>query len=326
MNLKAILSNYNTQEKCLAVMEKARWGKQVTCPYCKDAEHISNADHRYHCNNCKKSFSVTVGTSFEELKLPLPDLFLTVGLMLNSPQGISAMVLSRNTGLPYKTAWYTAMRIRCGMVESINNMRGTIEMDEMYVGGKPKKLRTTSNSPVISTVESEAPKRGRGTSRIKVAGMVERDGRVITHIMDTFNSYNMLQMLRRHVDEDKSVVMTDEARFYNALDAEVRHKTIKHKETYVKGKTHINTIEGFWSTIKNGIKGNYRVISPKYLPFYLTEFCYKYNRRKKKADPIMAFFKNALSHANCFADYKPVQPPRKLVLRYKKKPTIYLKK
>ena len=331
MNLIDIHKQYGTQAKAIAHLEKLRWGKHPTCPYCDETERISSYTDRqkHHCNACNSTFSVFVGTVFEENRLPLPQYFTVIALMLNSPQGISAKVIASNVGLPYKTAWYAAMRVRCGMVEQVTNMRGTIEMDEMYLGAaNDRDLKKVNKSKAVLSgkgASTAPPKRGRGTSKVKIAGMVERNGRVVTRIMDTFNSYNMLQLLRKHVNEDKATVVTDEARFYYALDKEVRHKTInKSKEGYAVGQRHTNTMEGFWSIISNGLAGNYRSLSQKYLPFYLTEFCYKYNRRHRKGNRFDEYLRNALAGPNCMVQAKPKQPPRVLVL--KKRRVLVLKK
>lgn len=335
MNISELNKKFGTQEQCVKHLEQLRWGKQVACPYCKKSDEVFSYKDvaRHRCYRCNSNFSVFVGTVFEENRLPLPQFFQVIMLMLNAPQGISAKVLAKNAGIPYKTSWYTAMRIRCGMVEQVQNLRGTIEMDEMYISGKPANLKKTAkDKPVLNKISTQPPKRGRGTSKIKVAGLVERKGKVVARIMDEFNSYNMLQLLRKHVNEQKATVITDNAKFYYALDKEVEHKTInKSKEGFAKGTRHTNTIEGFWSIIEAGIKGNYRSLSQKYLPFYLTEFCYKYNRRNKKGNKFDDYLKNALSDTNCLVNFKPKQAPRRLVLKkrkliIKKKRTLVRKK
>ena len=116
-------------------------------------------------------------------------------------------------------------------------------------------------------------------------------------------------MLKRNVDTSASVVITDEARFYNRFDDYVQHLVIKHKETYVQGDIHTNTIEGFWSIVKGGIKGQYRVLSKRYLPFYLAEFAYRYNRRNHPKLIFEDFMKDAVSQQKCMAYEKPLIEP-----------------
>jgi len=321
MGTYSIINKYDTQEKCIEYLEKLRWEQGVYCPHCGVIDHYSKRENTniYHCISCNKDFTVLIGTIFEHSRLPLPKWFFITMLMLEAKKGISSSQLARNAEVTYKTAWLTAMRIRCAMIEDIE-LSGIIEGDETYVGGKPKKSykNDTSNTQLSQVSENPAPlnisnsKRGRGTSKAKIAGMVERQGRVILRLMDTFSTATMLAMLKRNVITTKSTVMTDEATFYNKFEDYVDHFVIKHKEEYVKGQIHTNTIEGFWSIVKAGIKGQYRVLSKKYLPFYLAEFAYRYNRRNQDKLVFENFMEDALSEEKVMVYYKPIEDPRSI--------------
>ncbi len=324
MNVISISDKFHTKEDCLGYMENLRWSGHPVCPYCGSTDNIPvKKEFRHHCNNpeCKKTFSVLIGTIFEGARLPLPKFFVLIGLMLNARKGISSMQLRRDVGITVRSSWYAAMRVRCAMVETISDMKGTVEADEMYVGGKPRHRKVTADN-VAWLSRLEKPKRGRGAqNKVKVAGMVERDGRVITKVLSNFTAQNLLAMLKRYVNIDKATLMTDEFASYNSFDEYVTRHVIKHKQKeYVRGNVHTNTIEGYWSIVKAGIKGQYRVLSRRYFPFYLAEFAYKYNRRNAQSLQFESFMKDALSDGKCLIYHKPKGDPLKIVYPRKNKP------
>ena len=324
MNLPTIQKNYNTKAKCIRHLEKVRWNGTPECPHC-ESTNVTPRKKRpffYHCNNCNRDFTVLFGTIFEASKLPLTKWFTLISMMLNARKGISSKQISRDIHVTYKTAWFSAMRVRCAMLDQADMLEGIVEMDEAYIGGKPR-MRYNQAGLSKLTIRREKPKRGRGTSKIPVVGIVERDGRVVTKIQEELNSQEMLKLLKRYVRLDRTIVMTDEARFYNKFDNVIQHLSVNHgKKEYVKdGIIHTNTIEGFWSIVKNGIRGQYHVLSKKYLPFYLAEFAYKYNRRHKEqaAKAFDDTITNAVMDEKCSVNYKPKAYPRFLAYRRKKK-------
>ena len=335
MSINIINKDFGTKAKCIKYLENLRWADGIYCTHCGTDTSITKRKKTNirHCNNCNKDFSVLVGSVFEHSRMSLTNWFLMIDLILNAKKGISASQLSRNLGVSYKTAWLTAMKVRCGMVEDIE-LSGTIESDEMYVGGKPRKdYKNDPSNTQMSKISDDGEKlrisnnkRGRGTSKAKVAGMVQRKGKIVLKLMETFNTRTMLAMLKNNVDVLNSVVITDEARFYNGFDDAVEHLVIKHKETFAKGNVHINSIEGFWSIIKGGIKGNYRALSKKYLPFYLAEFAYRFNRRNEPKLMFEEYLKNALSHMNCMVDSKPVKEAKQIFYKRKQKTNVKRKK
>jgi len=315
MNLLSISQKFNTQKKCIKYLETVRWGKKPICPHCGSDNTVKiKTELRHHCNKsgCKRSFSVLVGTIFEESRLPLPKFFVIINLMLNAKNGISASQLARLLDISYKTAWYSTMRIRCAMVETITDLQGIVEADESYLGGKPRKRNnnnTIESSAVLSkltTEKTEKTKRGRGTKKVPIVGFVERGGRVVVKTINNLTSQSLLTMLKKYVKRDKTKMITDEFRSYNKFDQFIQREVVNHsKKEYVRGNVHTNTIEGFWSIIKNGLRGQYIVLSKKYLPFYLAEFSYKYNRRNNQKLQFESFIKDALSDGKCLLNYKP---------------------
>ena len=311
MNLKQLHKDFGTQKKCVAYLEKIRWGKNPTCANCESTSVSKRKEGiRWHCNSCRKDFSVLMGTIFEGTRLPLPQFFQAMFIMNNAKMGISASEISRAVGIKYNTAWYVCHRVRCAMINNELRLEGFVEFDEAYMGGKARKQKSAINEPNLARITS---KRGRGTSKVSVVGAVERKGKVYVKIIEKLTSRNLLAMLKKVVKTNESVVITDDFRSYKAFDDEVEHITIKHSEGYGKGIRTINTIEGFWSIIKNGIKGSFRSVSKKYLPFYLAEFSYKYNNRHLQKDAFVQLLKNAVVEEKHFNNYKPIGNPKDIV-------------
>lgn len=190
------------------------------------------------------------------------------------------------------------------MINNEIRLEGMVEFDEAYLGGKKRKKnkKTKDNEANLAQVSE---KRGRGTSKIPVVGAVEKKGKVYVKIIEKLTGRNLLAMLKQTVNTDESVVFTDDFRSYKKFDDTVEHITIKHSEGYGKGVRTVNTIEGFWSILKNGIKGSYRAVSKKYLPFYLAEFSYKYNNRHLQKDSFYKLLENTVKDESCMINYKP---------------------
>lgn len=294
MTILEVQKKYNTQAKCLKLLEKLRWGKTVKCSYCGSTKtkRQKTEKNRHTCKKCKRSFSVLVDTIFEDTRLPLPKWFIVIAMMLNSKSGISAKEIQRNIGGSYKTSYYVAMRIRIGMLINDTKLGGMIEMDESYFGGKARKRqKSDENTANISTTSL---KRGRGTNKVSVAGMVQRKGMVKTKMIEKLTRRNLLFMLKTYAKQENSILITDGFRSYKDLENYIDRLEINHSKSFSKGIVHVNTIEGFWSYVKNGIKGSYKSISKKYLPFYLVEYEWKFNNRNYRGNQFEKYLKNAL--------------------------------
>ena len=319
MNLRELRQKFGTQKQCLEHLVNIRWDGIPQCPDCLSLTISKTQNtYEYHCNRCNKNFSVLTDTIFEETRLPLPDWFLIIAIMLNSPMGVSAKEIQRLTGVTYKTAWYSAMRVRCAMLDQSDLLEDIVEMDEAYIGGKPRKRNKRNPDDTQDLRNVVRNKRGRGTKKSAVVGIVERGGRVKTKVMDKLSSRNLMAMLRRYVNADNSIVITDDFGGYRAFDKAYEHLVIDHKKEFAKGIIHTNTIEGFWSILKQGIKGNYRSVSKKYLPFYLAEYSYKYGRRKSKSN-FLETIEHGMEEEKCLFKYKPKKDPKQICHPLKKK-------
>ncbi len=275
MNILEVFEQFPTQESCIKYLEKVRWGDQVVCPYCK-SERTAPAEHRHRCYNCKTSFSVTVGTIFHHTHLPLQKWFLAIMLMLNAKKGLSALQLSRDLRVNKNTAWRMNMQIRKAMnqVEHRNILQGIVEMDETYIGGKPRKGTKGDG-------KDGKHKPGRGTKKAPVIGAVQREGSVAAKAVDKKNmkGRNMRAFIRQHVNTEKSSLYTDEYKAYMGMSKVLPHSVIRHSDWYVDGDVHTNTIESFWALLKRGMFGQFHSVSRRHLQRYVDEFCYRYNLR-----------------------------------------------
>lgn len=348
MNLVTLQRKFNTHLKCVKHLEKARWHGHITCPHC-GGDSITSRDlpkkskrgrprkattiyktPKFHCNKCNRDFTALTGTIFAGSKLPLHQWFMIIALMLNARKGLSAKQVTRDVGVTYKTAWFASMRVRCAMADNDGLLEGIVEFDEVYLGGRPRKRnkKPADNDANLSTVK-ESPqefKRGRGTKKVAVVGVVERgpEKRVRLEIMDKLSSTNLLAMLKRYVNQEKAIAVTDEFKGYAKFEEVVQHLMVKHSaKEYVRGIAHTNTIEGFWNIVKSGLKGQYHALSKKYLPFYLAEWSYKYNRLSRTSQMFDETIEKAVSDDKCLVKYKPKKDDaREITLgrKFRKKP------
>lgn len=140
MNIVEVYKQFPTQDACLSHLENVRWHGKPICPYCKSVRvSAMRGERRHHCNTCNTSFSVTVGTIFHKTKVDFQKWFVAISLVLNAKKGISARQLARDIQVNKDTAWYMAMRIRRAMNEYGELLQGIVEVDETYVGGKPRR-------------------------------------------------------------------------------------------------------------------------------------------------------------------------------------------
>ena len=212
------------------------------------------------------------GTIFENSATSLKLWFYAIYMMSATRCGISAKQLGREIGVTYKTAWRMFHLIR-GMLSNSDGdpLSGKVESDESFFGGKDANKH----------VNRRRGHAGKYKGKTTVFGMVEREGRVIAKVIPTPpTSSTLLPQIKSRV-LPKTMIFTDEAKQYDALRfMGYRHERVHHAQhVYVSGDAHVNTIEGFWSLTKNGIRGVYRNVSAKHLQQYLDEYAFRFNRR-----------------------------------------------
>lgn len=279
MNLMAIIERFPTQESCIAHLEKIRWADNPTCPRCT-SENVARKTIRgktgeWNCHLCKSTFNVMTKTMFQGTQVPLQKWFLAICLMANAKKSLSSPQLARDLDLTQPTALYMQHRIRAEMGRKPSKLlQGIIEVDEAYVGGKPRRRNKRK--------DDEPAKRGRGTKKTPVLGAVERGGNISARVQTDLTSTGILRFLKSKINPRDSKLITDEYRAYRAIRPYIPHEVINHQERYVDGDIHTNTIEGFWSLLKRAWYGTHHHYAKKYTPLYVIEACYKYNHRNTK--------------------------------------------
>ncbi len=265
MTLPDILELFDTDDKCRELLERLRWPNGPECPRCKsdDVVRLETNVKLFWCPVCEYQFGVTVGSIFHDSHLPLNKWFMATLLLCEARKGFSANQMKRTLGVSYKTAWYLCHRIRAAMQDEQTALDGTVEMDETYVGGKPRLGRPIREKDIV-------------------IGLRQRGGDVrFIHAKDV-KADTIYKIISDNVSEDVEVLITDEHPVYPyAMGTKKdRHRTIKHKDTYVMGDIHTNTVESAFSLLKRGIFGTWHRISTKHLPAYLNEMSFRFNRRK----------------------------------------------
>ena len=252
------------------------WPNGPFCPHCGEAERIYRIAPNlakkvriglHKCASCKKQFTVKVGTVFESSHVPLHVWLQAMHLLCSSKKGISSNQLHRTLGVTLKTAWFMSHRIREAMRDgSLSPLGGAgkfVEVDETYIG-RMRGMRKT-----------------RGPShKMKVLSLVERGGSVRSIKVESVSRPTVEAIVNANVDRE-SRLMTDEAPYYPAIGAQfASHESVNHSaDEWARGDAHTNTLEGFFSIFKRGMRGVYHHCGEKHLHRYLAEFDFRYNNR-----------------------------------------------
>ncbi|CAM3264408.1 DDE transposase [Sphingomonas antarctica] len=271
-------------------LEALRWPDGAYCPHCgafavkrlpeqrgrATKAHPDGAVRKgiYQCNACRQQFSVTVGTVFERSKVPLHKWLLATRLLCSSKKGYSAHQMHRDLGVTYKTAWFMEHRIRAAMAPSgdLPPMGGEgtmVEVDETYIGR-------------IKGVDGRI---GGGVwHKMKVLSLIDRaTGEARSHVVPNTRVVTIAPIVQANL-APKAKLMTDEASVYRYFGWKfARHMTVNHSASeYVKrgdSSIHTNTIEGFFSIFKRGMRGIYQHCGEQHLQRYLAEFDFRYSNR-----------------------------------------------
>jgi transposase-like protein len=270
------------EEAAYAFLEGVLWPQGAVCPHCGGMGRISrikaNPEKRirhglHRCGDCKKQFTVKVGTVFAASNVKLHLWLQAVVLMTASKKGISAHQLHRVLGVTYKTAWFMEHRIReamrSGDLAPFGGNGGAVEVDETFIGND-------------RTIKPKGEKKGRGYHHEhKVLALVDRaSGKARTMVVDDLKAGTLAPILRDNIAKEARL-MTDEAAYYTKVGGEfAEHGVIHHgKGEYGRGDTHTNTVDGYFSVFKRGMKGVYQHCAKRHLHRYVAEFEFRYNNR-----------------------------------------------
>lgn len=268
-------------------LEKLLWNNGVVCPHCGTVDKAGRLEGvrskpskknpqgalrhglwKCYSKECRKQFTVRVKTVFEDSHLPLHVMLQGVHLLCSSKKGFSAHQLSRILEVDYKSAWFLAHRIREAMRDGVLAPMGgagqVVESDETYIGrlaGVPKQRTGGAHKNIVLT-------------------LVERGGSARSFHVDSTSIADIAPILRQNIRRE-SRLHTDEARHYMEVGREyAEHGAVNHGvEEYVRGEITTNTVEGYYSIFKRGMKGVYQHCAEKHLHRYLSEFDFRYSNR-----------------------------------------------
>ena len=268
---------FHSEEAAFAHLEKIVWAGEPVCPHCGSLDRLTKVKANpakrirvglWRCGGCKKQFRATVGTVFEHIRLPLHKALQAVYLMTSSKKGVSAHQIHRTLEITYKSAWFLLHRIReamrSGSLAPMGGDNGIVEVDETYIGVKKGTVKRSAyhhKMAVVTLVD-----RATGEARSSVVTRPTRNE------IEPFLTANLARETR---------LMTDEARLYLGMGKVfVSHESVRHGfGEYVRGDVHTNTIEGFFSIFKRGMRGVYQHCGEQHLHRYLAEFDFRYTNR-----------------------------------------------
>jgi transposase-like protein len=271
---------FHSEEAAFAYLESMIWADGKVCPHCGTVDRITsvkaNIEKRiriglHRCGHCKGQFTVKVGTVFEHARLPLHKMLQAVYLMTSSKKGISAHQIGRTLEITYKSAWFLCHRIReamaSGDLSAFGTGGGIVEVDETFIGHI-----------------KGAPKKRAFHHKMKVLALVDRDtGKARTMVVDDVTAKTIMPIVKANVARE-AILMTDESKVYTKASKHfAAHGTTNHSAgqyvDYEIPAIHSNTVEGYFSIFKRGMKGVYQHCSEAHLHRYLAEFEFRYNNR-----------------------------------------------
>jgi transposase-like protein len=263
--------HFRDDEAARKFLEGILWPDGPVCPHCGVVGHAYETKRgTYRCaeKECRNDFTVTTKTVMERSHIALHKWLIAFHLMTSSKKGVSAHQLHRTLGITYRSAWFMSHRVReamrAGSLAPIGGGGKTVEVDETFIGrveGVPKQRSGSAHKNVVLT-------------------LVERGGSARSFHIASTSRADVEGIMRANIRKE-SHLMTDEARHYKAIGREfVSHESVNHgQEEYVRGVVHTNTVEGFYSVFKRGMKGVYQHCHEKHLHRYLDEFDFRYSNR-----------------------------------------------
>jgi len=268
---------FTDETKAREWLEARVWPNGPVCPHCgatgDDVTALQGKAHRpglYQCSQCREQFTVTVKTVFERSKIPLSKWLAALFLLTASKKGVSAHQVHRSLGISYKSSWFMMHRLREALRSDPKGQLGgpgkIVEADETFIVNK-----------------KGAPVRTGYAHKMAVMSLVERDGPIRSVVLDRVNRVEVNRIIRRNVHEE-SRLMTDTAPYYKARNrfGIAEHEKVNHEQgEYAYGDVHVNTLEGYYSIFKRGMKGVYQHCSEQHLHRYVSEFDFRYNTRTR---------------------------------------------
>ena len=299
LTLAELQRRFSDEAECRALLERARWPNGPVCPRCGSIDHASRITTRpgdFTCLDCERRFSVTAGTPMDHTHLPICTWIIAAYLLTTSSKGISSLKLASLLGLQYRTTWHLARRIRAMMADAPDLLRGLVELDETYIGGKGRKRnRPQPLAPVPLFEQPEPPKpqkpakrrrRGRGPDKTMAFTAVERGGKARMSVLATHSTEAIARFVFDWVARS-AIISTDELPAYLGIGRmQAGHIRVNHSaEEFARDdartglRAHVNTAESLHALLKRAIVGVWHWISDKHLGRYLAETAFHWNNR-----------------------------------------------
>jgi transposase-like protein len=274
--LQEAIQYFSDEQVCIDELAKMRWPKGVECPACSAKEpYWIKTQKRWKCRDCRRQFSVKLGTIFEDSPIPLQKWLPAMWLLVNCRNGVSSYEIHRDLGVSQKAAWFMLHRLRLVLQDKEGGILGgpgnKVEIDETFIGGKARNMHKARRIKMTTV--------GKIAAKTAVMGMLERGGKVKTHVLGQRVGKRMKEIIENNVMPG-TWVMTDEFPGYHGLKDNYTHLVINHLERYVQGNVHTQGIENFWSLLKRGLGGTYVAVEPFHLFRYVDEQAFRFNNRK----------------------------------------------
>jgi len=269
-----LMKAFPDEQACIDHLKSIRWRNGAFCPHCEGERIYTFADNQtFKCADCRARFSIKVGTIFADTKLPLQKWFMAIWLITNHPKGITSTTLAKDLDITQKSAWFVLHRLRhAARTKSFNahlRLRGKVEIDETYVGGKS-----------INRHGRRSGTGGGSADKTPVVGAVERKGQVIAKVLGAASQFELQNFVRDVVSPKAELLVTDAHLAYRTLGSFPQHEIINHSHgEYRRGDAHTNSIESVWALLKRQIVGVHHWVSPKHLNKYVQEMSWRLNRR-----------------------------------------------